>query len=190
MKLIQKIWRTSTLLLILGLAQQGWCAERIVRAQAMTIAPGQTNRMLILLESLGDESAVGFSIAFNTNLLRFVGAELGVDSTNVNASVPLVNLDEIATFGRVGVALGLDIFGGVTYPEGTNVIFEVLFTPVAGVTSGVSSVVFTNQPFDTALSDAEANDAPATFIGATVTIQPPCSYALNTNAAWFAAGGS
>ena len=193
MKLLRKLgrgWgRAIVLLSLLLLAHDGFGAQRIVRAPDLTIMPGQTNRLFIVLESLGDESAVGFSLAFNTNLLRFVGVALGVDSTNANASAPYLNLEDLSTFGRVGMALGLDPFAGVTYPEGTNVIFEVLFTPVAGVTSGTSAITFTNQPIEAGLSDAGAGDLPATFIGGNILIQPPCTYALNTNAAWFTASG-
>ena len=195
MKLLQKLgsgWlRMGALCSLILLAQTGLGATRTVRVQNLTLMPGQTNRMLVQLEALGDESAVGFSIAYNTNLIRFVDAVLGVDSTNANAAPPIVNLDEVATFGRVGLAVGLDLFGGVTYPEGTNVIFEILFTPVAGITSGTSAITFTNQPIESALSDAGAGDLPTTFVGGNVIIQPPCAYALNTNAAaWTSAGGS
>ena len=195
MKLMQKLGsgftRMSALCSLIFLAQTGLGATRTVRVQNLTLMPGQTNRMFVQLEALGDESAVGFSIAYNTNLIRFVGAVLGVDSANANAAAPIVNLDEVATFGRVGLAVGLDLFGGVTYPEGTNLIFEILFTPVAGITSGTSAITFTNQPIESALSDAGAGDLPTTFVGGSVVIQPPCAYALNTNsAAWTAAGGS
>ena len=172
---------------ILFVGQASFGADRIIRARDMAVAPGQTNRLFIALESLGDESALGFSLAFNTNQLIFVQAVGGTDSTNAGATVQ-VNTNQLGA-GRVGLAIGLDIFSGATYAAGTNVIAEIIFSPVVGVTSVTSAIAFTNQPIVPEVSDANANALPVSFAGANVSIQMPCLYSLNTNAAWVAASG-
>ena len=179
----------APLLLCLLLATSGHAASRVVRVQDMTVAPGQTNRLLLVLESLGDENAFGVNLAYNTNLLTFVRAVRSTDSTNMNATLN-VNANQTTNFGRLGLACGLEISTeGFTYPAGTNLIAEIYFTPAAGVTSATAAITFTNLPIVPQVSDLDASPIPATFVGGNVFIHAPCTFVLNTNAAAFAQGG-
>ena len=181
------IWHFSFLILLFGHVSLG--ADRVIRARDMTVAPSQTNRLLIALESLGNETALGFSIRYNTNQLRFIQAFAGTDSTNVGASFS-VNTNQMQ-LGRIGLALTLDIFSSAAYPAGTNIIAEIFFSPAPGITSATSTVTFTNQPIMPDVSDANAESLPVSFGDANVFIAMPCAYSLSTNAAAFSdAGGT
>ena len=168
------------------IAQAG--SLRIVRAVDMNVARGQTNRVLVVLESTGIENAVGFSLSFNTNLLTFVGAVLGIDATNQNAAPPSVNTSELAQ-GRVGLAVSLDVFSGQVFEPGSNVLAEVLFSAKAGASFATTPVNFTNSPIEQGISDADANLLTATYVPAVVNVLGTCTYALSTNAAFFPPAG-
>jgi hypothetical protein len=185
--MIKKLWHLGALLAVLSLAQSSSGALRVIRAQNMTVAPGATNRILIVLESLGDESALGFSIAYDPNLLTLVRGVAGIDATNAGADF---NLDLRQTSdGFLGIAVVLDIFSGTTFSAGTNVIAEIYFAATAEVPSTSTFVTFTNQPIVPEVSNTDAQAVPVSFVGATVLIR--CDYALSTNAAAFpVAGGS
>lgn len=163
-------------------------AERTLRAGHATIAVGQTNRVAISLESLGDEKALGFSLSYDTNLLRFVQAVLGPDATNHGASLT-VNANQTTNFGRIGLALSLDLFTTNTFPAGTNQIAELLFTPAPGITGGVSAIQFTNAPIVPEIADSYASNLTATYVSGLATVELNCAFALGTNAAGFAASG-
>lgn len=167
-------------------ASQG--AERTLRAGHATIAVGQTNRIPISLESLGDEKALGFSLSYDTNLLRFVQAVLGPDATNHGASLT-VNANQTTNFGRIGLALSLDLFTTNTFPAGTNQIAELLFTPAPGITGGVSAIQFTNAPIVPEIADSYASNLTATYVSGLATVELNCAFSLGTNAAGFTAGG-
>ena len=161
---------------------------RIVRAADMNVARGQTNRVLVVLESTGIENAVGFSLSFDTNLLTFVEAVRGIDATNLNAAPPNVNTSELAQ-GRVGVALSLDVFSGQVFEPGSNVLVEAIFSAKPGTSFATTSVKFTNSPIEQGISDADANLLNATFVPAVVNVLGTCTYALATNAASFLPAG-
>jgi hypothetical protein len=58
-------------LLLCGVAQ---AATRAVRAENMSLARGETNKLFVSFDTLGDEYAVSFTLCFDTNQLAFVGA--------------------------------------------------------------------------------------------------------------------
>src|SRR5436190_13807149 len=185
-KTIEKWW-LAALALMLCFAPAGQGASPVIRAGNMTVVPGQTNRLFISLESSGDVAALGFNLAYNTNLLRFVRAVAGIDATNAGAAL---NVNPNRTTNSVILGVNLGFFSDATFPPGTNVLVEVYFGATAGVASASTAVTFTNQPIVPEVSDTHAQVLPVSFIGGTVLIQ--CSYSLNTNAASFsaAAGGS
>ncbi len=183
-EMTDRLWRLALVVSMLGFISANQGAARMIRVRDMTVAPGQTNRLIIVLESLGNESALGFNIAYNTNLLTFVRAVAGIDATNVGATLN-VNPNRSTNSGLLGLALGLDVFSGATFPAGTNVIAEVYFGATAGVTPASTAVTFTNQPIAPEVSDTNAQVLSANFAGGTVFIQ--CNYSLSTNTASFTA---
>ena len=162
---------------------------RVVRAVNASINRGQTNRMFVVLESQGDENALGFSLCFDTNLLTFVRAVRGIDATNAAATLNTNLLS--TTRGQLGLALGLDVGSGQTFPAGSNVLAEVWFRAAAGTTFASTPVTVCNTPILRELSDAFAEALPASYVDGTVTLIGVCNYALGTNGvAVGAAGGA
>ena len=172
------------LVLILWFTSAGQSASPIIRAQDATIVPGQTNRVLLVLESEGEVSALGFNIAYDTNLLRFVEAIPGVAANNLGATL---NVNPNLTTNRGFLGLSLGTFTNATFPAGTNVLVEVYFGASVGVASASTAVTFTNQPIAPEVSGSAAQIIPVNYASGIVLIQ--CSYALSTNAAFLTTAG-
>ena len=58
-KWLNSLFKAGVLSWALSLTADCMGADRILRAQDMTVARGETNTLLISLESLGDENALG-----------------------------------------------------------------------------------------------------------------------------------
>ena len=166
-------------------------ASRVVRVEGMTVAPGATNRVRVVLESLGNEKGLGFNLGYNPAVLRFVSATAGVDALAVGANL-VSNPNQTTNFGRLAVALALDFSTPDTFPAGTNYIADVFFTPASGVTGGVSAITFTNEPGVTEISDPNVNELPATYAGSSVSVVLQCGFSLGSGVANFSdtGGGS
>jgi hypothetical protein len=176
-------------------------ADTVIRAEDMSIGRGQTNRLYITLESLGNENALGFTLCFDTNYLTFLSAVRGSAVTNIaieNANNGLnppslsINSSRAASQGLVGIILGLDIFNDPpqTWNAGSNSIIEIRFRTTPGSSSAITSVAFcTNSPVAQEVSNPDGNALPSTFVDATVTIQGTCAYSLATNAVAFGSTG-
>jgi hypothetical protein len=164
---------------------------RVVRMTGMDVARGQTNRVRVILEALGNENAVGLSVSFDTNQLAFVQAVRGVDATNLNATFNVNASAGSLAQGRVGFALGLDIGSGTTFPPGSNVVAELLFRGTPGTAFATTTVGFTNSPVFPEISDVDANTLTASFVPAQVNVIGTCTYGLSSNATVVpVAGGS
>ena len=161
---------------------------RTVRALSMNVLRGQTNRLLIALESTGVENAMGFSLCFDTNLLGFVEAVRGIDATNANASINVNAATNFLAGGQMGVALGLSAFRA--FPAGSNVVAEVLFKAAAGTTFANTTIQFCDAPIIREISDVGAQAVAANYAPAVVNILGDCTFALSTNAAAIVANGS
>ena len=96
--------------LVWGLFLAGVCphpvaaADSVVRGLDLTIPRGETNRLFVVLDSQGNENAIAFSLCYDTNLVSFVRAVRGVDSTN--AAATLVVGSTQTNRGRIGLLLG------------------------------------------------------------------------------------
>lgn len=176
----------AVVVLVLASLLLSWshAADRVIRVEGMTVAPGETNRVRLVLESLGNEKALGFNLAYDPALLTFVRAAAGDDSVSLGAALNS-NPNETTNFGRLGVLLSFDLFSPDTYPAGTNFIADVFFTTAAGVTGGVSAITFTNEPGITEISDPNATELFATYVGSSVAVVLNCGFSLGTNAANF-----
>ena len=182
----------AALLLLAFLISSSHAASRVIRVEGMTVAPGETNRVRVVLESLGNEKALGFNLGYNPAVLTFVRAEAGPDSVAVGANL-ISNPNQTTNFGRIALALALDFSTPDTYPSGTNFIADVFFTVAAGVTGGVSAISFTNEPGVTEISDPNVNELSASYVGSSVSVVLHCGFFLGTNAANFSdvgGGGS
>ena len=120
----------------------------------------------VILQSQGNENAVGFSAKFDPTLLKYVSATKG--SADGSATL-LLNTNQAAA-GTVGVLLALQ--SGNSFTNGTqSEIAKLTFTALNTTTNG--NVFFTNGPVLLAISDPTANELPAIYTNSLVTINPP-----------------
>ncbi|HMJ90791.1 MAG TPA: BACON domain-containing carbohydrate-binding protein, partial [Candidatus Acidoferrum sp.] len=190
-KRLNVLLRTGVLLSGVLLTGLGHAADRVVRGQDMAVTRGGTNQLFISFETLGDEYAVGFSLCFDTNQLAFVGAVRG---SSVSNTVPLpaftTNFTR-ATNGEISIFIPLNITTRQTWPPGTQSIAEVRFRALPGNGPASTTVSFCSVPTPKEVSSTNGAGLATAFINSTVTINGPCSYALNTNEISFTdVGGS
>lgn len=106
----------------------------------------------VALFALGDENAVGFSLAFDPSRLAYVRASTG--SAGPLASL-LVNTNDLPS-GRVGVAVVRAV--NERYAAGTGPVVQMRFKTLN--TAGQTPLVFTNRPVALVISDVWANSRP------------------------------
>ena len=172
--------------ILLGLAMSACrcSAQRSVRASDISLSPDQTNCLPILLQSSGDENALGFSLCYDPNLLTFVSALRGSDASGASWSV---NTSQ-ASSGRLGVELVLP--AGEVFAEGANTILQVCFRAVSPVSTVLTRVSLCDAPVGREVLDLDAGPLAATYSDATVTVLGVCAYALETSqASFFSDGG-
>jgi hypothetical protein len=140
--------------------------SRTVRVVNATFIRGQTNSLAVLLDSQGDENALGFSLNFDPGLMVFSDAMLGSDaagaSFNVNSSQ--------AGIGRVGIAMALP--AGSTFAAGSRFIVVLHFNVPSGAGTVSTQVSLGDQPIAREVSDPSANVLSAAYVDGTVSIQP------------------
>ena len=94
----------------LACGAQSFGAQRAIRGMDMTVVRGETNRLYISLEALGDENAVGFSLCYDTNLLKLIGAVRGSAVSNTSPAASFsTNILQAESLGRLGIGIGLSV---------------------------------------------------------------------------------
>jgi hypothetical protein len=128
-------------------------------------APGKVVTVPIILESQGDENALGFSVAFDPGALEFAEAGIGTGSgtavLNVNASD--------AVMGRLGFALALP--AGSKFTQGSVETVKVTFK-VSPLASGTSRVDLVGTPVKLQTCGPDAGILPTTYFAGQVTVDP------------------
>jgi hypothetical protein len=138
---------------------------RTITAVGGAAQAGQVLTVPVQLNSLGNESAVGFSVTFDRAVLTFNGADLGSGAAGATLNV---NSDGGGN-GVVGIALSLPI--GSTFASAVQELARLNFT-VAPAAAGNTTVSFANQPVVQAVADATAETLAASYVNATVTVSP------------------
>src|SRR2546425_870248 len=171
--------------ILLGLAMSAGrgSAQRSVRASDLSLSPDQTNCLPILLEAVGDENALGFSLCYDPNLLTFVSALRGSDATGASWSV---NTSQ-ASSGRLGFELVLP--AGEVFDAGANTILQVCFRGASPASTVITRVSLCDAPVGREVLDLDAGPLAATYSDATVTVLGVCGYALGTSQASFGSDG-
>ena len=158
---------------------------RMVRVVNMNVAPGQTNKVLVVLDALGDENALGFNLRYNTGVLAYVKAVKGAEA---GAAFATLNVNASATSaGRVGFGMALGT--GEAFPAGSNTLVEVSFRALSNAAPGVTAITFTNIPIAPQVVDVQAAEVTAAYVGGNVTVSGTCTYGLASNAVSFTASG-
>ena len=127
---------------------------------------GDTLVVPILLNSIGTESGVGFTLNFDASKLTFSSASVGADAPGSSVSL-LRNLAQISS-GRLGIVLTKD--AGLTFAAGTRELLLVTFNVSPDAALGSTPVTFTDVVVRREVTDALANTVPAAFVDGSVTI--------------------
>ncbi len=130
-----------------------------------TTVKGLTTTLPINLVAQGDETALAFSLSFDPTALRYVGAVKGSAASsaflNVNATQ--------AASGKLAMVLCLPADGS-HFAAGANEIARVSFVALANGAN--NSVSFADQPVPRGISDANAVELAASYVGNAVVINP------------------
>lgn len=114
------------------------------------------NAVLVELTASGDENAVGFSLNFDTSILRYSKTVLNVTSQGVLLNV---NTNQAAA-GKLGFGLALPV--GKTFTAGVQQLVRIEFLPVSYV-SNSTMIAFSDIPVWRELSDVNANSLATNF---------------------------
>ncbi|HMP81646.1 MAG TPA: FG-GAP-like repeat-containing protein [Verrucomicrobiota bacterium] len=138
-----------------------------VRVSSITNMSGAAATVPIILVANGDESALSFSLDFDTQRLTFTSIDPGADTEGAAFLPNTIN----AGTGRIGVTMAMP---SGTFPAGNLEVAVVHFDSAVllSETSVVTPVRFTNQPIPRLLSDASAQPLPVNFVNGTVTLLP------------------
>jgi hypothetical protein len=124
---------------------------------------GVTNVVSVKLNAQGDENAIGFSLQFDSQLVKFTGAALGSGapgaSMNVNSSQ--------AQNGVVGIALEMPF--GQAFAAGIEECVRLNFVPTS-YSATTSNLAFTDTPIIREVSDVTANALSASYVDNTLSI--------------------
>ncbi len=119
----------------------------------------------IALYSRGNENALGFSVSYSRQLLTLVDVSLG---NNALGGALMVNTNQ-STNGRVGVMISLP--AGQTFSKGSNEIVTLTFNASVVNYQQTAALNFGNQPTVCQMSDANAHELEAQFVGASVLVR-------------------
>lgn len=140
---------------------------RLLRVQQSIAARGQNQSVVVEMEAVGNENAVGFSLNFDASQLRYVSASTFGGSTGaaININTAMVGI------GKVGIALALP--GGQKLVLGKQPIAIITFTVLASENVSNTFLSFGDQPIAREVVDTSANAVAANFSGATLTFAQP-----------------
>ena len=139
--------------------------KRIVKIDSSHLVSDQKTTIPIILDSLGNENALGFSINFDSAKVRIDQVGLGTDVSNATL---LVNTNALA-LGQVGVIISLP--SGRSFRSGSQEIISLTLTPI-GQETGVMALGFGNQPVFQEIADLHANVLESNFQASSLEILP------------------
>lgn len=136
---------------------------REVRVSNATAIQGLTVTVPVILQSLGDENALGFSVTFDPAVFQYYSASKGSAAASGTLNV---NPNQA---GRVGLTLALPT--GSTFAEGAREVARVTLKAIAPVSSNVP-VALGDQPVLRAISDSRALELSAVYTAGSVFVNP------------------
>jgi uncharacterized protein (TIGR03437 family) len=137
--------------------------SRTVRVVCGTASPGGTAMIPIVLDSQGDENALGFSVNFDPAILGNPRVALGGDAAGA-----ILNMNSgQAAQGRLGIALALP--SGQRFAAGARQIIVVTFT-VANTSATGTRIDFGDAPIGRQVSNANAQLLNAGYQGCVLAI--------------------
>jgi hypothetical protein len=131
-------------------------APRSVRIMTAKTKTGRTATTSVILDSSGDENAIGFTLNFSTSALGFIAVSKGPDAGDASIAV---NLDGVAK-GEVGIALALP--PGKTFVPGERRLIVTTFKLLTN--DKRLAIGFGDQLIKPELVDAEARKLITDFV--------------------------
>lgn len=137
--------------------------SRTLRIESAVIQRGTSTEVSVILESAGNESAMGFSIMFDPQGIDFIGAVAGAD---VSGATLNLNTNQ-ASAGRIGAAIALAV--GNSFTAGRNELLTLSFhaAPTLAMSKAIS---FADTPVLREVSDAVAHALPTEYVGAMLAL--------------------
>ena len=136
---------------------------RLVRIASGEVVNGLTVTLPVLLQSLGNENGLGFSLDFDSTALQYVGAVRG----SAASSATLHANSAQAASGKVGLVLVLPT--GSNFAVGDQEIVRVTFT-AKGSVPGKYPVVLDDQPVWRAVSDSTALELTTVYLNNEIVV--------------------
>jgi hypothetical protein len=146
-----------------GLAALNATANRTLTVVSADTQAGQACDVSILLNSQGDENALGFNVTFDPAVLSFTGASLGSGATGAALNVN----DQQAGSGTIGLALALPT--GSAFAAQTQEVVRLHFV-VASSAAGNTIISFAGQPVTPEVVDAAATPVASTYVAGKLAI--------------------
>jgi hypothetical protein len=128
------------------------------------IPRGVTSWIPVTLDAQGDETALGFSFRFETNLLTFIDARL---TTGLENSTLLVNTSQ-APQGVVGILISKPL--NTSFTTGSIAFVELAFRGAMGHQTETTPLLFHAAPIEPEISNTEAQPLEAEYRDGTVTL--------------------
>lgn len=140
-----------------------------------TNSSGGAVNIPIRLVAAGNENAAGFSVQFNTNILRFTSAKAGADATNA-----VLNINSTqATSGRFGLAIALA--ANTSFAAGDREVAVLTFQVVNVSITQETAITFGSDPIAKQVSDVEANTLSGEFRDGTLAVNSGVEADLDGN---------
>ena len=139
-------------------------SPRVVQIGSTVATAGATIELPIDLKALGDENALGMTVAFNPAILTSPQAVLGSGAAGATLTINSSRLAE----GRLGLAVALP--AGNVFAAGTRRIALLRFVVSPGAPAAGTSVLFADQPIPRGTANASAEPLATTYATGTVTI--------------------
>jgi hypothetical protein len=141
----------------------GPVAERIVQIANVLVQRGQTVNVPVQLVCITNENAVGMTISYDTNLLKYVGATLGSVMSGGRMNI---NTNQA---GKLGVAVAMS--PGASLGAATNQIVVLQFTASASG-SGPANLTLDSSVAALQVVDKAAGALTATYVNGAVVLPP------------------
>jgi len=146
---------------------------RIIRAVSTTAAPGGHATVSVEMESLGNETATGFTLSFDQFKLSNPIVTLGSGAAGFSLTVN----DRLASSGKLGVIVDAGFAFTVSPPA--RQIVSISFD-VAPNATGTSPLTFSGSLIGLSTSDYEGNSLPVTYENGVVNFaaSPPATISI------------
>lgn len=137
--------------------------EMARQIKAMSVH-NEPNSVVVKIDGLGDENAIGFGLNFDSSLLHFLEARV---SDELRGATLIVNSNQ-ASAGHIGIALALPAGRGLS--PGTHTLITICFKPIVSRSLGETQVQFDDDPIQRAVVDINGIPLVVGYTGAVIEV--------------------